>query len=212
VRAPAQILLDVVHMIDIDHSGMQLIAIVGSLRQRSYNGMLARAATEMAPPGVGVEIASIADVPLYNEDVEASGMPPAVAVVKDAVARADGLLLVSPEYNDSIPGVLKNAIDWLSRPARDIARVFANLPVAVIGATPGHGGTSLAQAAWLPTLRTLGTLPYFGARVLLSRADRAFATDGRLTDLDARARLATFMAGFAAFAARHGRSSVATSR
>jgi len=81
-----------------------------------------------------------------------------------AIAAADGLLLVTPEYNNSIPGVFKNAIDWLSRPPADISRVFGGKPVAIIGASPGGFGTILSQEAWLPVLRTLGTKPWFGGR------------------------------------------------
>ena len=82
-------------------------------------------------------------------------MPPAVERLKNRIAQADGLLIVTPEYNNSVPGVLKNAIDWLSRPGDDIARVFRGRPVAIMGATTGVGGTGLSQAAWLPVLRLL---------------------------------------------------------
>lgn len=85
-----------------------------------------------------------------------------MAALKDRIAAADGLLLVTPEYNNSIPGVFKNAIDWLSRPASDIGRVFDGKPVGLIGATPGGMGTPFSQTAWLPVLRTLGTRPFFG--------------------------------------------------
>ena len=94
-------------------------------------------------------------------------MPAAVAKLKEQVAAADGLLLVTPEYNNSIPGVFKNAIDWLSRPAADIPRVFGGRKVAVIGASPGGFGTILSQTAWLPVLKTLGTNPWFGGRLLV---------------------------------------------
>src|SRR5436190_9081472 len=135
-----------------------IIGISGSLRSGSFNASLLRAAKEVTPAAATLEIASISGFPLYDGDVEAAnGVPGVVTQIKDRIAAADGLLLVTPEYNNSIPGTFKNAIDWLTRPASDIARVFANRPVAVIGATPGRGGTILAQAAWLPILRTLGT-------------------------------------------------------
>src|SRR3546814_4445951 len=99
----------------------------------------------------------LSGVPLYNADVEEEeGIPQSVADLKEAIAKADGLLLATPEYNNSIPGVFKNAIDWASRPPADIPRVFAAKPVAVIGASPGGFGTILAQDAWLSVLRTLG--------------------------------------------------------
>src|ERR1041384_2127957 len=143
-----------------------ILAIAGSVRAKSYNAMLLRAAVAAAPQGATVEVGSIAGIPLYNGDDEAaSGVPASVTALKDRIAAADGAPLVTPEYNTSIPGVFKTAIAWTSRPAADIARVYGGKPVGVIGATPGGGATNLAQAAWLPVLRTLGTLPFFGARL-----------------------------------------------
>src|SRR5690606_32192636 len=131
-----------------------IIGISGSLRQASFNTALLRAAVEFAPPELTIEVRSIRDIPLYDGDLEASsGVPAAAAALKDDIAGADGLLLVTPEYNGSLPGVFKNAIDWLSRPAADIPRVFGMKPVGVIGATPGLAGTRLSQTAWLPVLR-----------------------------------------------------------
>jgi NAD(P)H-dependent FMN reductase len=162
--------------------------------------MLLRAAAEAAPAGTSIEIESIREIPLYDGDVEAEhGIPAAVQRLKDRIAAADGVLLVTPEYNNSMPGVMKNAVDWLSRPASDIARVFKGRPVAVIGATPGGGGTTLAQAAWLPVLRTLGMRPWFEGRVHISSAGKVFDTDGRLVDAAAQERIRTFIHGFAAF-------------
>jgi NAD(P)H-dependent FMN reductase len=182
-----------------------IVAISGSLRRGSFNTMLLRAASEVAPPGTAVTMASISEVPLYDGDVEERGMPPSVLALKDRVAAGDGLLLVTPEYNNSVPGVLKNTIDWLSQPSSDIPRIFGGRPVGIIGATPGPGATALSQAAWLPVLRTLGTLPYFGARVGVAQAARVFDSDGRLTDASVRAQLTRYMQGFAEFVARHSR-------
>jgi chromate reductase len=179
-----------------------IIGLCGSLRRGSFNLMLLRAAAEVAPPGTSVEIASIREIPLYDGDREADeGIPLAVQQLKDRIAAADGVLIVTPEYNNSIPGVLKNAIDWLSRPAADIPRVFRGRPVAIIGATPGQGGTALAQTAWLPVLRTLGVLPWFEGRLLVSGAGKTFSGEGRLADEATRDRLRTFIEGFTAFAA-----------
>src|SRR5690348_9218282 len=107
-----------------------IIGLSGSLRAQSYNAALLRAAANLMPQGATLEIASIKDIPLYDGDLEdAHGIPSVVTQLQDRIAKADGLLLVTPEYNNSIPGVFKNAIDWLSR--GDAKRVFANCPVAV---------------------------------------------------------------------------------
>src|SRR5687768_17832586 len=162
--------------------------------------MLLRAAVDVAPPGTAINPESIRDIPLYDGDVEDErGLPPAVQRLKDRIAEADGLLIVTPEYNASMPGVLKNAIDWLSRPAADIPRVFRGRPVAIMGATPGPGGTTLSQAAWLPVVRTLGMRPWFEGRVLISGASKVFDTNGRVVDTATQDRIRTFVEGFAAF-------------
>lgn len=183
-----------------------ILAIAGSVRARSFNGMLLRAAIEVAPAGTTVEAASIKGIPLYDGDDEAaSGVPAVVQALKERIVQAQGLLLVTPEYNNSVPGVFKNAIDWTSRPAADIARVYGGKPVGLIGATPGQGGTLLAQAAWLPVLRTLGALPFFGGRLAVSGAAKVFDENGKLTDPVVRGQLERYVAGFAEFVARQHR-------
>jgi chromate reductase, NAD(P)H dehydrogenase (quinone) len=177
-----------------------IIGLSGSLRRGSYNSALLRAAAALAPTGSTLDIVSIRDVPLYDGDLEAEhGIPAPVTALKDRIAAADGLLLVTPEYNNSIPGVFKNAIDWLSRPADDIARVFGGKPVGVIGATPGGQGTLLAQTAWLPVLRTLGTRPFFGKALYVSGAGKVFDADGLLTDAALRERLRAYLDAFVTF-------------
>jgi NAD(P)H-dependent FMN reductase len=147
-----------------------------------------------------LKIASIADIPLYNGDDEArSGIPAAVTHLKDAIASADGLLIVTPEYNNSIPGVTKNAIDWLSRPGSDIPRVFKERPVAIAGASPGGFGTILSQNAWLPVFRTLGVDLWFGGRLLVSRVSGAIDADGEISDEAVRENIKKFMHGFAEY-------------
>lgn len=183
----------------------RLIGIAGSLRSGSYNAALLRAAASLVPAGTTLEIASIRDIPLYDGDVEAQGIPPAVAQLKDRIAASDGLLLVTPEYNNSIPGPFKNAIDWISRPSSDVPRIFHGLPVAVIGASPGAFGTTSAQTAWLPVLRTLRTRPWFEGRLMVSRANQVFDDNGELVDDEIRKRLREFIEGFARFAAAFGR-------
>lgn len=123
-----------------------------------------------------------------------------MASLKEAIVAADGLLVATPEYNNSRPGVLKNAVDWLSRPASDIARVFGGKPVAMMGASPGPYGTILSQNAWLPVWRTLGAELWSGRKLLLPRAGSALSEDGRLADPEMAQRLAAFLEGFAAFA------------
>ena len=179
----------------------RIVGIAGSLRRGSHNAALLRAARELAPAGTEIDIATIAGIPLYDGDQESErGIPEPVATLKDRIAAADGLLLVTPEYNHSLPGVLKNAVDWLSRPPKDIPRVFGDKAVAIMGATPGLGGTRLAQAAWLPVLRALGTRFWSGRQLYVAGAGQAFDAEGRLTDEKVRKLLGEFMAGFAAFA------------
>ena len=178
----------------------QIIAIAGSLRTASYNAGLLRAASQLMPASATLDITSIRDIPLYNGDVEEKeGIPAAVELLKQQIANCDGLLIATPEYNNSIPGVLKNAIDWLSRPNADAHRVFGDRPVAIIGASPSGFGTILSQAAWLPVLRTLGTKPWFGGRLMVSHAAQAFDQQGELIDEKAREQLRAFLNGFVEF-------------
>jgi chromate reductase len=179
----------------------KLIGISGSLRRDSFNSALLRAAAGMTPKGAELAIGTIRGIPLYDGDLEAAaGIPEPVAALKEAIAASDGLLLVTPEYNNSIPGVFKNAIDWLSRPPADIKRVFGGKPVALLGASPGGFGTILSQNAWLPVLRTLGVEFWSEGRLLVSRAQTVFGADGTLSDPKIREQLGAFVQEFAAFA------------
>ena len=180
-----------------------IVGVCGSLRRQSFNRMLLNAAVAASPTGTSIEVASIREIPLYDGDAEAEhGVPEAVSRLKDRIAASDGLLIVTPEYNNSMTGVLKNAIDWLTRPPADIARVFNGRPVAIMGATPGQGGTTLAQNAWLPVIRTLGMRPWFEGRLLVSGAAKVFDQEGAVVDEKIRERLARFVDGFAAFVER----------
>ena len=179
-----------------------ILGVSGSLRSGSFNASLLRAAAESMPAGARLEIGSIKGIPLYDADVEASsGIPEAVAALKERIVAADGLLLVTPEYNNSIPGVFKNAIDWLSRPPADIPRVFGGRPVAVIGASPGPFGTLLSQTAWLPVLKTLRTRAWFGGRLQVSRAEDVFDANGKLVDERVREQLRKLLDDFVKFVA-----------
>ena len=173
-----------------------VVAISGSLRKSSTNTMALRAAQRLAPEGMAIEIVDIADIPFYNDDVRAAGEPASVTALKAKIAASDAVLIATPEYNFSIPGVLKNAFDWMSRPPADSARVFSGKPVALIGASPGGFGTILAQDAWLGVLRTLGTRPWFGQKLLVSRAGTLFDAEGDLTDGKSRDQLRDYLAAF----------------
>ena len=185
---------------------VHLLGISGSLRAGSYNTALLRAASALSGEDVTLEVATLHGIPLYDADLEArDGLPPAVAGLKARLVASDGVLLVTPEYNNGIPGVFKNAIDWLSRPAADIARVFGDKPFALVGASPGGFGTILSQNHWLPVLKTLGVQLWAGNRLMVSRAGSAFDADGELVDAKLREQLAGFVQGFATFAAARRR-------
>ena len=178
----------------------KLIGLSGSLRQGSFNSALLRAAVDQMPKNAELTVGCIRGIPLYDGDIEATeGIPEPVTRLKDAIAAADSLLLVTPEYNNSIPGVFKNAVDWLTRPPADIKRVFRGKPVALLGASPGGFGTILSQNAWLPVLRTLRAELWFGGRMLVSRAESVFDEGGTLSDQKTKDQLRSFMEGFVAF-------------
>lgn len=179
----------------------RILGISGSLRAGSYNTALLRAAQASAGPGIEFGIATLHGIPLYDADLESrDGLPQPVTMLKDRIVASDGVLLATPEYNNGIPGVFKNGIDWLSRPPADIPRVFGGRAFALIGASPGGFGTILAQNAWLSVLRTLGVRYWMGGRLLASRAGQLFDPGGQLQDDKVRAQLDKFVAGFAAFA------------
>ena len=179
-----------------------LLGLSGSLRAGSFNTALLKAAQAAAGADIAFDTATVHGVPLYDGDVEqASGTPPAVRELKERILAADGLLLVSPEYNNGIPGVFKNTIDWLSRPTPGMPDVFRNRPVAVIGASPGGFGTVMGQAHWLPVLRTLGAQHWSGGRLMVSRAGSVFGADGALQDEAIVRQLSDFVQGFAQFVA-----------
>ena len=179
---------------------IEILGLSGSLREGSFNSALLRCARENVPTGARIDVASIRDIPLYDGDVEGrSGVPAPVAALKERIVAADALLIVTPEYNNSIPGVAKNAIDWLSRPASDIPRVFGGKPVGMMGASPGRFGTLLSQTAWLPVLKTLGTRPWFGQSLYLGGANKLFDPGGALIDDESRKRVESYIKGFVEF-------------
>ncbi|KAA0970432.1 NAD(P)H-dependent oxidoreductase [Aureimonas fodinaquatilis] len=182
---------------------VKLLGISGSLRAQSFNTALMRAAAVPARSHAEYTYTTLEGIPLYNADVETrEGIPAAVESLKTAIANADGVLFFTPEYNNSLPGVFKNAIDWASRPASDIKRVFGGKPVAVLGASMGNFGTVLSQNAWLPVIRTLGMEPWFEGRLMLSRAQDVFDEAGELNDAKTVRKLEEFIGGFAEFVSR----------
>jgi chromate reductase, NAD(P)H dehydrogenase (quinone) len=178
---------------------VKLAGFAGSLRKGSYNRALLEAAGRLVPPDATLEIFPIDEIPLYNADVEAaSGIPDAVTALKNAIRGADGLIIATPEYNNGIPGVAKNVIDWLSRPPSDVPKVLRGTPVALLGATPGGGGTMLAQSAWLPVLKTLRMRLWTGGGPFyVSQASKSF-DDGGLADADLENRLRDYVGEFVA--------------
>lgn len=176
---------------------MKLVAISGSLRQNSWNTALLRNAIELMPTGSSLEILSIADVPLFNEDVEAQGTLDIVESLKSSIAAADALVIATPEYNGGIPGIAKNAIDWVSRPMSDQARVLHAKPVALLGATPGGLGTAYAQTAWMAVFRALRMPLWAGeGQFMVSRAFEHFDSEGQLVSDELRDGLRAYLHGF----------------
>lgn len=162
-------------------SPLVVCGIAGSLRTGSLNRALLRATRELAPAGMEIRIFDgMADIPLYNQDVEALGDPEPVQALKRAIGEADALLVVTPEYNHGVPGVLKNAIDWASRPAG--GSVLARKPAAILGASPGVTGTARAQSQLRQAFVFTNTPVVPQPEILVYRAHEKFDADGRLTD------------------------------
>ena len=181
---------------------LTVLGIAGSLRRGSYNRGLIRAAVEVAPAGTTVIPYDLADLPLFNADVEAQGDPPSVAAFKRAVREADALLIATPEYNHCVPGVLKNAIDWASRPAR--ASVLTGKPVAIMGASTGGGGTARAQAHLRDGLSYTNGFVLPLPEVLVPFADSKFDAESSLTDPETREAVGDLLVSFAAWTRRMG--------
>ncbi|HSU12841.1 NAD(P)H-dependent oxidoreductase [Longimicrobium sp.] len=159
---------------------MKVLGFAGSLREASYNRALLRAAKELAPAGMEIEIFDIGGIPLYNEDVERAGVPAAVEEFRAAIRSADAILVAVPEYNHGVPGVLKNAIDWASRPPGQSA--LNGKPAALFGASPGQTGTARAQTQLRGSFVFTNTPALPQPEVLVFRAHEKFDAEGRLTD------------------------------
>ena len=178
---------------------LKVLAISGSLRKNSYNTAALRAAQELAPEGMTIEIASIADIPFYNADVQALGIPAPVKALADQIRAADAVLIASPEYNYSTSGVLKNTIDWLSRVPQ---QPFAGKPVAMVGASMGLLGAARAQYHLRQTFVFLDALPVNKPEVFIAQAQNRFDAEGRLTDEPTRGFLSQLLVSLAAWTLR----------
>ena len=159
---------------------LRILGIAGSLRAGSFNRSLLRAAVERAPEDMTIEVFDLAAVPLYNGDVEAAGDPPGVAAFKQAIAAADGVLMATPEYNHGVPGVMKNAVDWASRPPREAP--LGGKPVGLIGASPGITGTARGQSQLRQAFEFTNSYCMPQPELLVFKAHEKFDAEGRLID------------------------------
>lgn len=183
---------------------LKVLGISGSLRKGSINSAALRAAVELAPPGMTIETFDIAPIPLYNEDVKEQGFPEPVQRLREAIRAADALLLVTPEYNYSVPGVLKNAIDWASRPPE---QPFLDKPIAIMGASPGALGTARAQYHLRQCFVFLNAPVLLRPEVMIAQAGQKFDASGKLTDETTAKFIGDLLAALAAWTLRLKRGS-----
>jgi chromate reductase len=184
-----------------DGHPIKVLGIAGSLRAGSYNRAALRAAVELAPPGMTIETFDIAPIPVYNEDVKQQGFPPPVEELREKIRAAEALLIVTPEYNYSIPGVLKNAIDWASRPPE---QPFDGKPIAIMGASPSLLGTARAQYHLRQCFVFLNALVMNKPEVMIAQAPQKFDDQGGLTDGPTREFIAKHLASLADWTRRYG--------
>jgi chromate reductase, NAD(P)H dehydrogenase (quinone) len=183
---------------------LTFLGVAGSLRRASSNRGLIRAAIEVAPAGASVVPFDLAQIPMFNADVEAEGDPTAVTAFKRAITQADALLIATPEYNHCVPGVLKNAIDWASRPARQSS--LTGKPVAIMGASSGRGGTARAQAHLRDGLAYTNGFVLPLPEVLVDFGREKFDADGNLTDDETRGEVRDLLVSLVAWTTRLGGS------
>ncbi|HEX8223402.1 MAG TPA: NADPH-dependent FMN reductase [Allosphingosinicella sp.] len=179
---------------------LSILGIAGSLRRGSYNRALLRSAGELAPDGMAIAIFDLAEVPLYNGDVEAEGDPPAVARLKQAIAAADGVLMATPEYNHGVPAVMKNAVDWASRPPG--AAPLGGKPVGIIGASPGITGSARGQSQLRQAFEFTNSFCMPQPELLVFKAHEKFDPQGKLTDPATEQYLGRYLVAFAAWVRR----------
>ncbi len=185
-----------------DAKPLKVVSLLGSLRKGSYNGAIARALPALAPPGMTIEpLPSIRDLPLYDADLHANGFPPAVTALAGRIAPADGMVIVTPEYNYSIPGGLKNAIDWLSRLS---PQPFAGKPIALASASMGMLGGARAQYHLRQSMVFLDAYVLNRPELIVPAVQTKLDANGELTDQTVRDFIAAALKAFAAFIHRLG--------
>jgi chromate reductase len=173
---------------------IRVLGLCGSLRKGSYNRMALAAAEELMPDGMTMTTHELGGLPLYNNDVEKQGFPAPVKALRDAVAAADAILFATPEYNHSVTGVLKNAIDWVSRPPD---QPFNGKPCAMFGASPGLMGSVRSQMHLRHICVFVNLQAVNRPEVMIAQADKKFDAEGKLTDETARKLLRELMVGLA---------------
>ena len=184
-------------------ASIRVLGIAGSLRAASFNRALLRAAAELAPAGLAIDLfEGLGAIPQYNADVEAQGDPAPVTALKTAIREADALLIATPEYNYGLPGVLKNAIDWASRPPGTC--VLNGKPAAIMGGTPGGTGTARAQLALRQSFVFTDTRALLQLEVLVARAHEKIDANGRLTDEPTRQLIRRLLESLADWTRRVG--------
>jgi chromate reductase len=186
---------------------IRIVAFAGSLRRASYNRGLIRAAVGSAPSGFAFDVLDLGDIQLYNQDVEDAGEPRPVVAFKRAIADADAMLVATPEYNHGVPGVLKNALDWASRPR--VTSPLKDKPVAIMGASPGKGSTARAQAQLRENFVFTGACVMPQPELLISSAASHFDDDGNLTDPDLHALVVELVEALGRWAYRLARPEAA---
>lgn len=179
---------------------LNILGIAGSLRRGSYNRALLRAAAELAPDGLAIEILDLIEIPLYNGDVEAEGDPEAVARLKNAIGAADGVLMATPEYNHGVPAVMKNAVDWASRPPG--AAPLGGKPIGIVGASPGITGSARGQSQLRQAFEFTNSFCMPQPELLVFKAHEKFDSEGRLTDAATAQYLGRYLTAFDAWVRR----------
>ncbi len=183
---------------------IRILGFAGSLRKNSFNKLLLEAAAKLLPASAELELFDINGIPLYNQDMEVLGIPEAVMRFKDKIESVDALLIATPEYNHSYPGVLKNAIDWASRPYGHNS--FDGKPVAVISASPGMFGGIAAQDQLKQVLLALNMHLVTQPATIVASAHQKFDSDGNLTDTDTKRFMEQCLANLVALARKLART------